>query len=135
MPKGKHPPKIFFDEPAEDRVQTEGERIFDLVDEDGTGAIGLKDVLVSPKGEGPFLLHVSEKAIVLVLGMYSDPGLVEGPEEEAELDTGAGLQAAMTRNDADLLPGREKQAKDIVAFMEGEQPVNGDGESRLLREL
>ena len=89
MPEGEHAAEILFDEPAEDGIQAEWERVFDVVAEEAAVAVGEEFVAVSPIGEGAFFLDVGEEFVVLVFGVDGDPGFVEGPEEKAKLDAGA----------------------------------------------
>lgn len=92
MAELEHAAEILFDEGAEEGCEAKGEGVFDFVaEEGGVGAVGDEAVGVAPGGEGALFLDVGEEAIVFVFGVDGDPGFVEGPEEEAEFDAGAGL--------------------------------------------
>jgi hypothetical protein len=133
--KGEHAAEIHFDEPAEEVVHAKWERVFDLIAEDGAGSIGPKNVLVAPVGKRALFLDVGKEAVVLVFSVDGNPGFVERPEEKAELDACAGVQAAGAGNDLHLLPGREEELEDIRAFMEGEEGFDGGGKTGFMNEV
>ena len=136
MAELEHAAEILFDEGAEEGCEAEGEGVFDFVaEEGGVGAVGPKDVLVAPSGEGASFLDVGEEAVVLVFGVNGNPGFVEGPEEKAKFDAGADLQAAGAGDDFHLLPRGEEEGEDVVAFVEGEELLDGRGESGLMDEF
>jgi hypothetical protein len=128
----KHAAEIFFDEPAEDGVEAEGEPVFNVVAEKAAVAIGEKFVAVAPVGEGALFLDVGEEAVVLVFGVDGDPGFVKRAEQEAKLDAGADGETAGAGDDPHLLPRGEEELKDVVAFVEGEDLSGGEGEARLM---
>jgi hypothetical protein len=132
----EHAAEILFDEGAEEGCEAKGEGVFDFVaEEGGVGAVGDEAVGVAPGGERALFLDVGEEAIVLVFGVDGDPGFIKGPEEEAEFDAGARLQAAGAGDDFHLLPRGEEEGKDVVAFVEGEEFFDRDGEAGLIDEV
>ena len=127
---------FLFDEGAEEWGEAEGEGVFDFVaEEGGVGTVGDEAVGVAPGGEGAFFLDVGKETVVFVFGVDGDPGFIEGPEEEAEFDAGAGLQAAGAGDDFHLLPRGEEEGEDVVAFVEGEELFDGRGEAGLMDEF
>lgn len=132
----EHAAEVFFDEPAEDGRESEGEGVFDLIAEDGgVGAVGLKDVLVAPVGEGALFLDVGEEFVGFVFGVDGNPGFPEGAEEEAKLDASADAEAADAGDDLHLLPGGEEEGEDVRALVEGEEVFDRCGEAGLMDEL
>jgi len=135
VPVPEHAAEIFFDEPTKEGIQAEGEFILNLVAQNAAVASGLKNVAMAPVREWSRLLLVGEEAVVFVFGVDGHPGFIERSEAEAELDTGSNFQAAASRDDLDLLPGRKKEIENVAAFVEGEEGFRGGGKARLMNEM
>lgn len=130
----EHTAEVLIDQPAEEGREPQGESVFDFVTEDTAVAVGDETVAVAPVGEGAFFLDVGEETVGFVFGVDGDPRFVEGTEEEAEFDAGAGLEAAFAGDDFDFLPRGEEEGEDVIPLMESEHLFGGGGEAGLMAE-
>ena len=120
--------------PSRDGAQRpKGQRVLDVVDQRRPGvADWLDPVRVLPPLERPGDLHVGELLPLDEVAMQGFPPRLDWPSSELERQPAAVADAAMTRNDAQVLPGRCKPLERTGAGMPGKQGGGGSIDDRSL---
>ena len=129
----EHAPHRPLAEPLAERPAREP--VDDPVLEHAPGGVGENAMGMAPLRERPGDLHVAELAPGLVVAVHRLPAHPERPAPHREDEAPAVLDAALTLDDLDLLPGRREALERPGARVPGEDRLRRQVESAPVDEL